>query len=222
MYRIAIVDDEPGIRESLRDGTQAAARDAGYAAEITLFPSAESLIRNYTSFDLVLLDIQLKGMNGMQCAEWIRQRDPNVQLIFITSMVQYAVQGYKVNALDYIVKPVGAAQLKMSLQRAFKRMESLRPQVIIFRASGGMTTVSVSDILFVEAVNHSASARTKDKPVHFWAFFNQPLDILIVREFRDQYVYEMMRLNREATPFETLGHIAGVHHVAMTVSRGGN
>ena len=41
-----------------------------------------------------------------------------------------------------------------------------------------------------------------------------------VREFRDQYVYEMMRLNREATPFETLGHIAGVHHVAMTVSRG--
>ena len=96
----------------------------------------------------------------MECAEHIRQRDQQAIIIFITSMVQYAVQGYKVNALDYIVKPITQAQLGMSLNRAFKRLKDLNPRVITFRTPGSMTAVAVQDIVFVEAVNHSAVART--------------------------------------------------------------
>ena len=161
MFRIAIVDDEAATLAFLRDGTQAALKEAGLSAEIKVFPSAEDFLAHMAdSFQLILLDIQMSGMNGMECAERIRLKDQQAIIIFITSMVQYAVQGYKVNALDYIVKPVDSVQLKMSLNRAFKRLEAFRPKVISFRTPGGMTAVSVSEILFVEAVNHSAVART--------------------------------------------------------------
>ena len=160
MYRIAIVDDEPAMCESLREGVQAFVRDAGIQAEISVFHDAESFTERCSSCDLVLLDIQLGGMNGMECAEWIRERDQSVQIIFITSMIQYAVQGYKVNALDYIVKPVDSAQLKAVLDKAFRRFEASKPRTIMFRIHGDVHILNISDIIYVEAVNHSAVART--------------------------------------------------------------
>ena len=161
MFRIAIVDDEADMLTFLRGGTQHALEKAGLSAVISVFPSAEAFLAHWTDpFHLILLDIQMDGMNGMECAERIRQRDQQAMIIFITSMVQYAVQGYKVNATDYIVKPVTQAELSMSLNRAFKRLSDMRPKAVTFRTPGGMTTVSVQDILYVEAVNHSAVART--------------------------------------------------------------
>lgn len=160
MYRIAIVDDDAPMCQQLRDGTRAALDSAGLRGEISLFSSGEAFLDSTERFELVLMDIQMEGLDGMACAERLRRRDQQALIIFITSMVQYAVQGYKVSALDYIVKPVAAEQLNMSLSRAFRRLEAMRPRMITFRAAGGMTNVSVAEIQFVEAVNHSAVART--------------------------------------------------------------
>ena len=161
MFRIAIVDDEAAARAFLHDGTRDALNEAGLSAEISVFSSAEDFLNDVsTAFHLILLDIQMDGMNGMECAERIRLKDQQALIIFITGMVQYAVQGYKVNAMDYIVKPVTAPQLRLSLNRAFRRLRDLQPKVITFHAPGGMTAIDVQDILYVEAVNHSAVART--------------------------------------------------------------
>lgn len=151
MYRIAVVDDEALVRDSLREGTEAALRRAGLQGEVQTFASAEEFLQNMGQpFHLVLLDIQMDGMDGMTCAERLRQQDQDVVIIFITSMVQYAVQGYRVDALDYIVKPVTPGQLQESLNRAFSRLAAAQPKAVTFHTSGGMHTVHVADILYVE------------------------------------------------------------------------
>lgn len=164
MYRIAVVDDEALVRDSLREGTEAALRRAGLQGEVQTFASAEEFLQNMGQpFHLVLLDIQMDGMDGMTCAERLRQQDQDVVIIFITSMVQYAVQGYRVDALDYIVKPVTPGQLQESLNRAFSRLAAAQPKAVTFHTSGGMHTVHVADILYVEAVNHRAVVHTRQE-----------------------------------------------------------
>lgn len=162
MYRIAVVDDEAAVRASLQAGTQNALQAAGIQGEVCAFASAEEFLAQIEQpFHMVLLDIQMDGMDGMACAEKLRQQDQDVIIIFITSMVQYAVQGYRVDALDYIVKPVTDAQLESSLNRAFRRLEATQPKAVTLRTNGGMSTVHVADILYVEAVNHRAVVHTK-------------------------------------------------------------
>lgn len=167
MYRIAVVDDEALVRDNLRAGTEEAMSQAGLQGEVQAFASAEEFLRHMDQpFHLVLLDIQMDGgMDGMTCAEKIRQQDQEVIIIFITSMVQYAVQGYRVNALDYIVKPVTDAQLQASLQRAFSRLAAAQPKAVTFHTGGGMHTVHVADILYVEAVNHRAVVHTRQEEI---------------------------------------------------------
>ena len=161
MLHIAIVDDEPSVCDFLRQGTQSVLDNASLEGNISVFNSAEAFLASSAQpFHLVLLDIQMQGMDGMACAEMLRQRDSNVVIIFITSMVQYAVQGYLVEALDYIVKPVTEAQLQLSLGRALRKLQDRQPHTVAFRAGGVITPVSVEDVLYVEAVNHSAIAHT--------------------------------------------------------------
>lgn len=166
MYRIAVVDDEAVVRDSLKEGTQAALRMAGMQGEVCVFASAEEFLAHIDQpFHMVLLDIQMDGMDGMACAEKLRQQDQDVVIIFITSMVQYAVQGYRVDALDYIVKPVTDAQLQSSLNRAFRRLAAAQPKAVTLRTNGGINTVHVTDILYVEAVNHRAVVHTRNEEI---------------------------------------------------------
>lgn len=161
MLRIAIVDDEPSVCEFLRHGTEQALANAGTQADVTVFNSAEAFLASDAQpFQLVMLDIQMPDMDGMTCAELLRQRDADVVILFITSMVQYAVQGYRVEALDYIVKPVTEAQLQMSLGRALRKLQERQPHTVVFRAGGAITPVAVEELFYVEAVNHSAIAHT--------------------------------------------------------------
>ena len=161
MLRIAIVDDEPSVCEFLCRGVETALSNAEIKADVAVFNSAEAFLSGGTQpFQLVLLDIQMPGMDGMTCAETLRRRDSDVVIIFITSMVQYAVQGYRVEALDYIVKPVTEDQLQLSLGRALRKLQDRQPHTVVFRAGGAITPASVEELNFVEAVNHSAIAHT--------------------------------------------------------------
>ena len=98
------------------------------------FADGEELVRQGTAgLDIVLLDIQMQRMDGMTAARRIREMDSRVVLIFVTGMVAYAVQGYRVDALDFLVKPVEYPLLQSALDRAAARLEQAAPHYINVR-----------------------------------------------------------------------------------------
>ena len=107
MIHIAIVEDDPQVREQLAGYIRRYERQFGKMFELTTFEDGDEIVSDYKAvYDIILLDVQMRRMDGMAAAEAIRRVDKDVILIFITNMAQFAIRGYAVDALDYILKPV--------------------------------------------------------------------------------------------------------------------
>ena len=107
MIHIAIVEDESIYADSLQEYIQKYAQEQGRQIKVTLHTDGEDIVDNYTGeYDIILMDIQMRFMDGMTAAEKIRKLDEEVVIMFITNMTQYAVRGYQVDAMDYVLKPV--------------------------------------------------------------------------------------------------------------------
>ena len=107
MIQIAIVEDEEIYVKQLTEYIRKYQTERGRSIKVTVFGDGEDITENYSGgFDIILMDIQMQFMDGMTAAEKIRQMDQKVIIMFITNMIQYAVRGYEVDAMDYVVKPV--------------------------------------------------------------------------------------------------------------------
>ena len=119
MIRIAIVEDEAAVREQLTGYVQRYTRQYGTTFEVTEFSDGVEILDEYRPmYDIVLLDVEMKHLDGMETAQRIRELDKDVVLIFITNMAQYAIKGYAVGALDYVLKPVPYFAFSQQLQKA--------------------------------------------------------------------------------------------------------
>lgn len=157
MYRIAVCDDEARIVNTLRGFLERFAQSRGLEFEIIAFDSANSLLESYPqNLDLLFLDIAMDGINGMEAARHIRTFDTNVCIIFITTMSQYAIDGYEVRAFGFIKKPVSEAQLKHELICALSQIDSNRSKESYLNLRDGNTIhrVPISHICYCEVVNH--------------------------------------------------------------------
>ncbi|MBQ1490419.1 MAG: response regulator, partial [Blautia sp.] len=104
--RIAIVEDEEAPRLALLTCLERFGKEKGLALSLSTFSDALSLLDHYEPiYDLIFMDIQLPYLNGMDAARRLRAMDQSVLLVFVTNLTQYAIAGYEVAALDYILKP---------------------------------------------------------------------------------------------------------------------
>lgn len=132
MIRICIVEDELEQAELLKGYINKYGNAKKQPFSITHLPDGIDLVDDYKSqFDIILLDIQMKHLDGMSAAEKIRKVDPDVIIIFITSTVQYAVQGYAVDALGYVLKPVPFTQFEQLFDKAITRVQAKQQRVYI-------------------------------------------------------------------------------------------
>ena len=103
MIQIAIVEDEEIYVKQLTEYIRKYQTERGRSIKVTVFGDGEDITENYRGgFDIILMDIQMRFMDGMTAAEKIRQMDQKVIIMFITNMIQYAVRGYEVDAMDYV------------------------------------------------------------------------------------------------------------------------
>lgn len=159
---IAIVEDDVRLREEFRQYIINYFEGRENQCRITLFADGDEILENYhATYDLIFLDIQMQRLDGMQTAERIRQLDTEVYLIFITNLANYAIKGYSVNALDFVLKPVNYLMLKQLLQRVERMLESRVKKYITLPTERGLTRLEVSQIYYVETENHAVCVYTE-------------------------------------------------------------
>jgi len=150
MLRIALVDDDRKDLEKLSSYVEDYMEQSGLEAELSHFQSGRALLDAAASFDIILLDIQMEGLNGIETARKIREQDEEVILIFITNMIQYALDGYAVAAMDFVLKPIDAFGVARQLDKARKKLERRNMVNLRLRSSEGSYIVNARDILFME------------------------------------------------------------------------
>ena len=154
--RLAIVEDEKIFADNILGYLQRFQKETGYQIEPVWFQDGCDIVEEYKSdFDVILMDIQMKFMDGMTAARKIREKDSQVVILFLTNMVSYAIRGYEVDAMDYIIKPVTYFSFSEKLKKALKSVEYRKSQYIIVPIEGGIQKVDLSSVYYVECRGHN-------------------------------------------------------------------
>ncbi|MGN0805902.1 MAG: LytR/AlgR family response regulator transcription factor [Candidatus Coproplasma sp.] len=162
MYNIALIEDDVNFVTSLKQALNRFAEENGHTFIISSFVSVEDfLLPRQDKYDIVIFDIELPGMNGMDGAKRFRLTDSDAVIIFLTSLSRYAVNGYEVEALDYMVKPVTYNNLSLKLNKAIKKCESRQYKTIVLHGREGVSVVRSIDVYYLEVRGHSLTFHTE-------------------------------------------------------------
>lgn len=153
--RIAIVDDEASVREELRGYIGRLAGETGTEMSVTEFPSGDALLSGYEPvYDIMVFDVDMPGINGMDTARKIREQDEHVVILFVTNIAQYAINGYEVDAVDYIIKPVGYHDFAMKFRKALRRAAQGRRRALVIDTVNGPISLEADSVLYIEVMAH--------------------------------------------------------------------
>ncbi|MCR8746247.1 LytR/AlgR family response regulator transcription factor [Romboutsia lituseburensis] len=160
MIKIAICEDEKEQQELLKNYIEKIFEGLSIKYSLDIFNSGEELLENYSKYiDLILLDIQLGEINGMDTARKIRILDNNVEIIFITSLIEYALEGYEVRAYRYLVKPVKYDDIKENIINCIKEVE-IKNKYIIIKKQGNQIKLDINEITYIEVQKETITIHT--------------------------------------------------------------
>ena len=155
-YQIAVCDDRAADRDYMASLVRRWARERGRRAELGQFVSAESFLFQYEErrgWDILLLDIEMDGMDGVALAKAVRRDNDDIQIVFVTGYADYIAQGYEVSALHYLTKPVDPDKLSQVLTRAVGRLRRNAPALTL-ELPGETVRLPLSAIRYLE-VSHN-------------------------------------------------------------------
>lgn len=155
MLRIAICDDEPAQRALLEAYVGEWGMLRQQEVDMALVGSAEQFLFHWEERrrDILLLDIDMPGGDGLSLARRLRSQGEDVQIVFVTGLAEYALEGYDVDAVSYLIKPVEKERLFTCLDKALARCGREAPALLL-DTPGGMARVRVRDICYLESDAH--------------------------------------------------------------------
>lgn len=163
MLRVAIVEDEAECREVLRDMISRYAEEQQKQIRVQEFSDGSELVDNYKpDYDILLLDIEMPHLDGMKAAEKIRETDQDMVIVFITNMAQYAIKGYEVNALDFIIKPVNYSTFSMRFTRAIGRVKNREGRRVCLYLPDGPKWIDSREIYYIDIQNRMLHYHTPE------------------------------------------------------------
>lgn len=161
MVNIAIVEDSIAEAERLLEYLDRYASENGEQFSYKHYTDAGSFLDERTrTYDIVFLDIMLPGVNGMEAAQRLRRSNTQTVIIFVTNMTSYAIKGYEVDALDYIVKPISYKRVVFKLRKALQIVSANEDILLIIRDKGGTVQISSNEIYYVEVRKHKLTYHT--------------------------------------------------------------
>lgn len=155
MLNITIVEDEPAAQEVLKGYLARYGDERGLTFNIVCYGDAFAFLEKYKlGSDIIFMDIELPGIDGMEAAKRLRQSDDIAVLIFVTNMAQFAVKGYEVEALDFVVKPVSYDAFCMKMDRAVRAVNNASANTITVTLPYKVVRIDVRELCYVEVTGH--------------------------------------------------------------------
>lgn len=183
MYRIAVCDDDEGMRSTLRAYCGEILKRYGIEYEMGEYSSAETFETEAGKYDLLLLDIEMDGKNGMSLAKELRKSGNDISIVFISGHDRYLKDGYSVRPIQYLFKPLNKDELENAIKIDLKLNHI--PGSVALNTGQKTVVVPVKDIRYAESFDHKVHVHTNEQ------------DIVISRSLgeleKQLYVYDICR-----------------------------
>ena len=183
--RLAICDDDPVELQRIKNTVAQFIKSKlhEYAISMDVFAKGDDLLRSIQKqggYDLIILDILMPGMNGIELAQKIREDGDGCRIIFLTSSPEYAVDSYKVNAFYYLLKPFSEGELASLIGRVLQTMEDEHDSSIVIKAQGKIIRLRLSALRYVESANHNVNFYLRDESsISCFGSLNEFHDVLL-------------------------------------------
>lgn len=158
---IAIVEDEKEYTDVLTEYLSVFGRENNTDMKYRLYNNRMEFLSSYQPvWDLLILDIEMPLMDGVTLAHRIREIDQNIIIIFITKMAQYAMAGYEVAALDYILKPVNYYAFSMKMRRVLNLLQTKQQRCLVVQGNNFVRKINVDSIRYIDILGHTMTYHT--------------------------------------------------------------
>lgn len=180
MIRIAIVEDQAADAKTLQTHIDRwCERYPGTAVVCEVYTDAVAFLERGSGADIVFMDIEMPYMNGMSAAAELRRHNRDAILIFATRATRYAVRGYSVDAIGYLVKPISGSAFDSVFDKAVRlHRERSREDMILLKTKTGMVTVRADQIRCIEADGHMLHIHTEETVLDTWCGIEKMLGTL--------------------------------------------
>lgn len=166
MLHIAICDDEQSFVDHLTGLIRQYAAETSEEIKTTTYYDGLDLIEKYDpTIGLIFLDIQMKIVNGLRTAERIRQMDEKVGIIFLTTLTQYGLEGYKYQAADYIIKPIKYVRLRDELNQFLLKSRRDDSPSLVIKNDSGRYKVFLKNLRYIETFNRNLLFHTEQEKI---------------------------------------------------------
>lgn len=221
MLRIAIVDDETDACDHLARLVARYAAAHAQPIEAATHTSANAFLANLefadAAPDIVFLDIEMPGLDGMQAAHTLRDKGFDGQIVFVTNMAQFAIRGYEVGALDFIVKPVDYPTFEFKFARVAQAAQRRQDAFVVLDTKGGFLRLRLADLIYVEVSDHKLIYHTTTGNVELWGTIKAAAADLEPRGFAFCNACYLVNLDK-VTGLD--GDFVRLGDVSLKVSRG--
>lgn len=233
MIRIAICDDEAVMTGQLKTMVSEFMARNREPFTLTCYPNGVRLLLSPADFDLIFLDIEMPGMDGMAVAGKLRKKGFDGVLIFVTVAREYMPDAFLVEAADYLCKPVDRARLEAALERSFKRLRSRDEGSLIIQTVNWCRTVRFRDIYYCEVIDRKIYIHTRDGVMDYYGkmrelerkvgarLFKCHRSYLVNLDYLSEYRNGTMLLeNGESLPVAKSCHQALMERIMEYISEG--
>lgn len=191
MFRIAICEDDAAMRSYEKELVSGWALDNGYKAVVDVYANAEQflfVIEDEQEYDLLILDIQMGEINGIKLAAKLRESGMGAQIIFLTGVPDYALEGYEVGAVRYLMKPLKEKEFLSLLDVLYEKIGMERRDFFLFEQGTNVYRIALSDILYLEAKGHYICMSTLQEELEWKASFSS-----VAEQFDDEIFFLLKR-----------------------------
>lgn len=184
MYRIAVIDDEEKYVRQVREFLLRYFENDETRFYLTSYSNGLDFLDPYrAAFDLILLDIEMPSMDGIEMARKLRAIDDQVILIYMTRMAQYAALGYDVDAIGFLIKPLTYSGFALKLKKAIQILDRRKSISIVVKEKQAKRVISSDDIYYLEAADHRVVLHTAQGNITSWGSLREYAETLAEANF---------------------------------------